>query len=547
MVSNQEFQEVLKKVNNQERRIRKLEKFVKTSEEPQEIQNKTPKEKTVETKKVRTLPKLTFTQVVTFLGIIGIVIGVISFFLYAVARHWIGETAQIMIGILAGFVLFGFAFALHKKREGWSNIVFGGSFFIEYIAIGVGVLGYKIMPDYLGAILAVLFLISSTFLSVNLKSRAIAYFTLIGGFLVPFITGLYTYDLFIMVFYTILSLGVVVLSFHENWPDLRFASFLVLGPILLFYIEKFSKAEIKAIPAIFLIVLFVIYHIAALINSLKDSKKSMSALDSIIIAGFTVIFLVIFYAMFDWTKAVYGLFVMIFSLIYLVEIWVFKSNKTKLSSSVVYSLLGTGIIALNLGFFFLTEIIDIEYLMVVFAVEYFIFSIISERSGERILYRAFSILSLIAIVIMYLFIHFGRNEILKSTILLIIYFCILLSLIYLFRKEINFRLNAAAFIIGGFLFIYSFSKYLLLFNIAQETIQIILSILWLIYTLVLFVHVETREGKWLVGTLLGITLLKIALKDLFYLEGVYRIIGFIIFGILLLIGGYLLNKNEKRK
>ena len=77
----------------------------------------------------------------------------------------------------------------------------------------------------------------------------------------------------------------------------------------------------------------------------------------------------------------------------------------------------------------------------------------------------------------------------------------------------------------------------------DETSQIILSILWLIYTLVMFSNVETKEGKWLVGSLLGITLIKIAFNDLFYLEGIFRIIGFIIFGILLIIGGYFI-KNE---
>ena len=120
---------------------------------------------------------------------------------------------------------------------------------------------------------------------------------------------------------------------------------------------------------------------------------------------------------------------------------------------------------------------------------------------------------------------------------------IVISFLVLFRKNINFKVNAASFIIGGFALIYSLHKYLWFFNIVDETSQIILSILWLIYTLVMFSNVETKEGKWLVGSLLGITLIKIAFNDLFYLEGIFRIIGFIIFGILLIIGGYFI-KNE---
>jgi len=142
MVSNLD---ILNKLNRQDKRIKKFENFLKDYQEPEE-ESSVLEEKTVEVKKKG--PSLSFTQVITFLGVIGIVIGVVYFFFYAVANNWIGETGQVMIGILLGFVLFAFAFMLHKKNEGWSNIVFGGSFFIEYISIGVGVLAYKIMPNY---------------------------------------------------------------------------------------------------------------------------------------------------------------------------------------------------------------------------------------------------------------------------------------------------------------------------------------------------------------------------------------------------------------
>lgn len=544
MVSNQD---ILNKLNSQDRRIKKIETFLKDYQEPEEIESPVSGKGSVEVgKSTRKMPSLSFTQVITFLGVLGIVIGVIYFFFYAVARNWIGETMQVMTGILLGFVLFTFAFMLHKKREGWSNIVFGGAFFIEYISIGVGVLAYKIMPDYVGIMLTVVFLLASTFLSVHFKSRAIAYFTLVGGFLVPFVTGSYQYDIFIMVFYTVLSLGLVVLSFNQNWSDLRFTSFLILGVVLLSYMGKFSNADVKAIPLTFLIVLFVLYHIAALINSFKDSEKNLSILDSIVVVGFTLIFLVILYNMFDWTNEIYGLFIMFFSIIYLIEIGYFKFSRTKISPSIIYSLLGTGIITLNLGLYFLMDIIDYQYFIVIFAIEYVIFSIISEKSEEKTLYNIFSIICLVLVVLFYLIILFDTDAILMYSVIMIVYAFILISFAYLFKKEINFKLNAAAFIIGGFLFIYSISDYLLLFKISPELNQIILSILWLIYTLTLFKQVETKEGKLLVGALLGVTLVKIAFRDLLFLEGIFRIVGFIIFGILLLIGGYLLSKNENK-
>ena len=191
------------------------------------------------------------------------------------------------------------------------------------------------------------------------------------------------------------------------------------------------------------------------------------------------------------------------------------------------------------------DIMDFQYLTVFFAVEYVIFSFISQKSKEKSLYSIASSLCLALITIFYALGIFRGGEILRSTIMLMVYFCIVISFIYLFKKNVNFKINAVAFVIGGFLFIFYISRYLLLFNITNQMSQITLSVLWLIYALVLFMKVESKEGKWLVGVLLGITLIKIALRDLLYLKGVYRIIGFIIFGILLLVGGYLVNRSEK--
>ena len=115
-----------------------------------------------------------------------------------------------------------------------------------------------------------------------------------------------------MIFFTILSIGLVLLSFKENWPDLRFTSFAILAPVLLYYSGRFAESEMKIIPLGFLISIFVLYHIAALINSLKDPKESLPVLDSIIIIGFNILFLFILYSMFEWPKIAFGLFVMVF-------------------------------------------------------------------------------------------------------------------------------------------------------------------------------------------------------------------------------------------
>jgi uncharacterized membrane protein len=538
--------DILNKLEKQSERISLLEEHLGISHKKQklfkDIDYEEPKEKKESSIKV---PKLSFNQVITFIGILGIIIGVISFFFYAVANNWIGETGRVMIGVLLGFILFGFAFTLRKNKEQWSNIVFGGAYFIEYLAIGIGVLDYEVLPESIGIALSIIFLISSTILSIKFKSRVIAYFTLIGGFLMPFITGMFENDLFIMLIYIVLCIGLVILSFAENWYDLRFTSYVIVSLFIMFSFDKFTSASNKLIPLAFLTSIYILYKLAVLIFSSKNKKENLSILDSIIIVSITIMFLIYVYNLYDWSLVAYGIFTMIFSFIYLGEIFYFKTNKTHLLKSVSYTLLSIGIITINLGFLMLINSVDTDFFLILFAVEYVLFSVISDKSKDGGLYRFYSYIFLILMVYWYALVLRFENELAHATFFMFIQLAIVISFLVLFRKNINFKVNAASFIIGGFALIYSLHKYLVFFKIVNETSQIILSILWLIYTLVMFSNVETKEGKWLVGSLLGITLIKIAFNDLFYLEGIFRIIGFIIFGILLIIGGYFI-KNEAK-
>jgi len=544
------LEEVYLRLKQQEARIKKLERLVKESgikqqEESNKVEDTEVKAR-VKKKEPSYLSKLSFIQVITFLGILGIIIGLVSFFFYAVANHWIGETAQVMIGILVGFVLFGFAYFLRSKNENWSNIVFGGSYFIGFLSIGVGVLRYKVMPDYLGIIICILFLISSTLMSILFKSRAIGYFTLVGGYLVPFITGTHQYNLFILSYFTFISLSLVLLSFKENWTDLRFTSFIIIAIFLLSQAGEFSRAENVFIPLTFLVIFFLLYNIASVISSARKISKKFSAFDSIIIVAFAVLFAGLIRNIYDWTGTVFGIFLMLFSLIYFAEIFLFKALNIKIDSSVIYSLLATGVVTLNTGLYFIINKVNLDYLIIMFMVEYVLFSVISAKSKGDNIYHVFSILSLVLTAILFIQLRFNHGLV-HATFFMFVYFSFIISFFILFRKNINFTANVVGFIIGTFLFLYSAHKYIAFFIESNEVNQIILSIMWLIYSLVLYNKVDKKEGEWLALALIGITVVKIAFNDLFFLEGVYRIIGFIIFGVLLLIGGYFLHRRKDGK
>lgn len=540
-----------KKIASQEKRIKKLERAVYDDVWEDEVEEEV-KVVSAEVKKskenVSTEPSnpISFSQVITVLGVIGVSIGVIFFFFYAIARGWIGETLQVVLGVLLGFVLFAVAFAVREKKEDWSNVVFGGAYFLEYLSIGVGVAVYEIMPAEVGVLFGALILISSVALCFKFSSRAIAYFSLVGGFLIPIITDTFESHLFVMVWYFLIVMALSVVSVSNDWGELRA---LMLFLITIFMWATFGSGE-KAIEFLFLGLYFFMFNVAALINSVSVSKE-INGVDSLIlgILPFVVLPLIPHISSDSNNVQLFGLVVIVFSFIYLLEAAYLKSRDLKFPAT-LYSLIAAGVTTLNVGIYFLfKDVFGLEFFIIFFIVEWALFSYLSSEAKDSF-YRAFSFVFLGLVAYWYAYILRFRTDGYYATFFVLVLAMVpLISFLY-FRNNINYKASAATFIVSGFLLLLSFSKALWFvfrgYSSADMICEIILSVLWLIYTLGLYVQVQTKEGKILVGLLLGITLVKIAFKDLFFLEGALRIVGFIVFGILLLIGGYFLNNEEKK-
>jgi hypothetical protein len=471
---------------------------------------------------------------------------VLSFFFYAIARGWIGETLQVLMGVVAGFILFFVAYVLREKNEIWSNIVFGGAYFLEYVSLGVGVSVYRIMPEFVGVGFGALVLASSVALCIKFSSRAIAYFSLVGGFLIPIITDVFDSHGFVMFWYLLLLIALSFVSVSNNWGELR--------GVMLFFITIFvwstfnTRGSADALEFLFLVLYFFLFNVSSLVNSISNKKEIIPS-DTIILGALPVLFLPLLYGMMGpGSEKVFGLAVILFSFVYLLEALIMRDKGVNFVG-VIYALVSAGVATLNFGIYFLfNEFLNVDFFIVFFIVQWALFSYLAS-SGKDLFYRVMSFIFLGLIAIWYLSVLRFNQGMGHATLFIFVLLSLPLIAMFFFRSNINYKTNAAIFIISGYAFLYSLSKYFWFFmpngDANIPALEVILSVMWLIYTLTLFVQVQTKEGKMLVGVLLGITLLKIAFKDLFFLEGVARIVGFILFGILLLIGGYFL-KNETK-
>ena len=139
---------------------------------------------------------------------------------------------------------------------------------------------------------------------------------------------------------------------------------------------------------------------------------------------------------------------------------------------------------------------------------------------------------------------------LAEAIFVLVFMAIMLaSWIFTTSKFSDTEIYGFLAVILGFLYVYVVVTFINRFTVSKA-VTILWSLAWLTYSLVLYLeankqvdkHPNFDKVKTMGIIFLVITLIKIAFNDLILLSGGARIIGFMLFGLLLLIGGYKLKK-----
>jgi len=192
------------------------------------------------------------------------VLGIGFFLKYAFEHSWIGPTARVILGLLAGLAMLGAGEAARRKAYGFlSQGLTGGGMGALYLSIFAASSFYHLLDT--GAAFLFMGLVTATGISLAVLQNAlpIAVLSTLGGFLTPVLlsTGedraeaLFTY-------LGILNLGVLGAAFYRRWRALDLVAYT--GTILL-YGAWFSSYYTPARMAVALIGLAAFFLLFILI------------------------------------------------------------------------------------------------------------------------------------------------------------------------------------------------------------------------------------------------------------------------------------------
>jgi uncharacterized membrane protein len=161
------------------------------------------------------------------IGALAIVLGAGFGFKYAMDQGWIGPSLRVMLGLLLSSVLIGIGdWTRQKEWTSYASAITGGGVGLMYLTLWAAVGIYDLIPASVGFICLVGVSALGCGLAIRHDSQTLALLAVIGGFVNPFVTGagsempqgLYLYILTV-------DLAVVVLSFVRPWHVLEKVAF----------------------------------------------------------------------------------------------------------------------------------------------------------------------------------------------------------------------------------------------------------------------------------------------------------------------------------
>ncbi len=198
------------------------------------------------------------------IGIVTVIFGVAFFLKYSFDRGWIGPAGRVSLAYLWGLVFLMAGHFIRKKQfPGFGLPIYGGGIAILYFATYAAFQIYHLLPQGLSFSIMVLITALACATAMAYETQALAILGLIGGFLTPVLlsTGQDNYVV-LFTYMAILNVGILVISFRKHWAILQGLGFVVTYLIYtLWYVDRYRPEKFWA-AILFLNSFYIIYSLA---------------------------------------------------------------------------------------------------------------------------------------------------------------------------------------------------------------------------------------------------------------------------------------------
>ena len=270
-------------------------------------------------------------NLISKIGILILVIGVIIGAKYAIEHEMISPLTRIVLGYVVGIALTVFAIKLKAKYENFSAVLLSGALAILYFITFAAYSFYGLLPQLVAFPLMLIFTAFGVLAAIKYNKQVIAHIGLVGAYGIPFLLSSGSGNVVILFSYiAIINIGILTISLQKHWKKLLYLSFAATWSIYLSWllISRVGN-EYFNVALIFASIFFVIFYITNLVYKLKQQETLFISDIIIVLLNSFVYYGAGYYILQGQPQSakLLGLFTLANAIIHFVVTLVIKKNK----------------------------------------------------------------------------------------------------------------------------------------------------------------------------------------------------------------------------
>jgi uncharacterized membrane protein len=250
-------------------------------------------------------------------GVLIVLVGMLVFLKYSFDNRWVDEMGRLVLSIVAAGALLIAGEYFHGKYGKWSQAFTGGGIALLYLTIWIAHVFYAeplavnyglVVPAGMAFILYSVITLIGALASVRYKAQTIAWFTVLGGYLTPFLVDSPSPNVTALLLYlAVLAGGIILLAWHQKWRYLNLAAFL-LTQFYLFTAVYVTVPELGDVQQVVAASgFFLLFNVLPLLYQFRQKLKADLQDIFLIVANGAAVFLPVVDALGGWESGYVGL------------------------------------------------------------------------------------------------------------------------------------------------------------------------------------------------------------------------------------------------
>lgn len=506
------------------------------------------------------LGSISATQWITGIGIVALLFGIGFFLKYAIDQNWISVWGRIILGLAVGglFVVLGELW--QRKYPKYAQSLTGGGIAILYFSIFASYQFYHLWSQQVAFFCMILVTILGITLAFRYVSKPLSILALVGGFLTPILVSSgQNAQVALFMYLTLLNCAILLILYKRFWWELLYV--LLIGSCLDFalWAGQYSTAENLLTSVAFLIFNYLIVSLSIsllfrrAIETNTEQKNTEDGLAAFhVLAGFATVGAMIFLLDSKYHEYLAPLSLLFGVIMFISYAMVDRLEKKTLNYA--QSLVGAGFIVLACLWQFHEQVLA-AYLLLLGVIGVVV-GLVQKRRELRTWGLVITLGGIITSLVVdydYAAYAFLFNAKFAVAMLSVVAAICIESMYERFAVDEDEKPAANLFrVVAAFVFwlagTLEISAYFRSFE-SQNTKNLLLSVWWMAYAVVLMVVSLVKRYAVLRKVsvaLFALTILKVFLYDVSALDLGYRIVSFILLGIILLSVAFAYQKNKEK-